>query len=224
MPVHDAGAIIVAAGSGSRFGGKVPKQFLPLLGLPVFAWSIKAFKKAGVRQIVVVVPPAYLDRLAKQEGKLGVRFVAGGKERYHSVRMGLAALTKNIKIVAIHDGARPLIKPEIINASISAARGHSAAVVAVRSKDTVKLSRKGARVDSTIDRNEVWLAQTPQTFKRAVIEKAYNSIDPAGITDDAQAAELAGQRVSIVPGSYDNIKITLASDLLLAEILLKQDH
>jgi 2-C-methyl-D-erythritol 4-phosphate cytidylyltransferase len=222
MKARSTGAIIVAAGSGARFGGKVPKQFLALCGKPVFYWSIKAFQKAGVRDIVVVVPRLYLPKLIKQEKTPGVRFVAGGKERYHSVQNGLSALPKNVKIVAIHDGARPLIRPSVIKSSIVSAAKSGAALVAVLSKDTVKLSKNGARVDATTPRASVWLAQTPQAFKRSIIEKAYSAINLAGITDDAQAAELAGYPVSIVQGSYNNLKITHPLDLKLAEILMKE--
>jgi 2-C-methyl-D-erythritol 4-phosphate cytidylyltransferase len=216
-----AGAIIVAAGSGLRFGAGVPKQFLPLRGKPVFSWSIKAFKNAGILDIVVVVPPEYLAGFLKQQKKFGVRFAAGGKERYHSVRSGLKALPENVNIVAIHDGARPLIKPELITASILAAAKHGAAIAAVQSKDTVKISRNGRRVDCTAKRSTVWLAQTPQAFRRAVIEKAYSSINLSGITDDAQAAELAGYPVALVQGDHDNFKITHKIDLKLADLLLK---
>lgn len=219
--MKDTGAIIVAAGLGLRFGGAIPKQFLQLCGKPVYSWCVEAFKKAGVDHIVVVVPQVYLSKLKKYGKKSGVSFVAGGKERYNSVQLGLAALPDNVKIVAIQDGARPLVKPAIIEASIAAARKHGAAVVAVVSKDTVKLSKSGTHVDSTVARSTVWLAQTPQTFKRTVIEKTYRTIDPDGITDDAQAAELAGYRVAIVPGDYNNIKITHSLDLKLAEILIK---
>jgi 2-C-methyl-D-erythritol 4-phosphate cytidylyltransferase len=216
--MKDTGAIIVAAGSGSRFGGAIPKQFLPLCGKPVFYWSVKAFRKAGVPYIVVVVPPAYLAKMKKEAG---VSFVAGGKERYHSVQSGLAALPKNVKIVAIHDGARPLVKPELIRASIISALKHGASIVAVQSKDTIKLSKHGKSIDCTVAREKVWLAQTPQSFRRNVIEKAYRAINASGLTDDAQAAELAGYKVALVPGSYNNIKITHSQDIKLAELLMK---
>ena len=220
--MKDTGAVIVAAGAGLRFGGTVPKQFLPLCGKPVFFWCIQAFKQAGVKHIVVVVPGTFLRKFKRLEKAFGVTFVAGGKERYHSVQQGIASLPITIKIIAIQDGARPLVQPAMIKTSVVAARKHGAALVAVQSKDTVKLSKGGKLVGSTVPRGAVWLAQTPQTFKRSVIEKAYRTIDPSGITDDAQAAELAGYKVALVPGDHSNIKITHAQDLEIAKILLKQ--
>ena len=222
--VDDTGAVIVAAGSGTRFGKATPKQFLPLCRRPVYEWSVRAFRNAGVGHIVVVVPEKYLSRLKNRHAGDGVLFVAGGKERFHSVQAGIALLPSVVTIVAIHDGARPLIDPSLIIESIAAARKYGAAVVAVQSRDTVKLSRTGVRVQRTIARENVWLAQTPQTFRREVIEKAYLTIDPSGITDDAQAVELAGHCVAIVEGNYRNIKITHPLDLSLATVLIRGNN
>lgn len=216
-----AAAIIVAAGAGKRFGGPVPKQFAALRGKPVFLWSVLAFRKLReFSQIILVVPGNKVDSFGRFQSEYGIDIARGGKERPDSVRAGLSALRPGIKIVAIQDGARPLVKSETIKASVAAARKYGAAVVCVPARDTVKFSPSGL-VRRTIPRKDVWLAQTPQTFKRSVIEKAYAKLGKKKVTDDAQAAELAGCRVKVVPGCYSNIKLTDRMDLKIAELLLK---
>lgn len=217
-------AVIVAAGAGKRFGGKIKKQFVTLAGKPVFMWSVLEYRKLPqVRQIILVVPPAQLGSFRDFAFRYGIDIAAGGKERIDSVRAGLSAVNEDIDIVAIHDGARPLIKAAVIQASIKAAERCGAAVVSVMARDTVKSTSTGNRlfVSKTIPRDTIWLAQTPQTFKKKVIETAYAKLKAKRITDDAQAAELAGYKVAIVPGDYSNIKITDKKDIAIAKALLK---
>jgi 2-C-methyl-D-erythritol 4-phosphate cytidylyltransferase len=217
-----AAAIIVAAGAGKRFGGRVPKQFAYLNGKPVFLWSVLAFKKIReFSQIILVVPGNKVESFGALQKKYGIDIARGGKERPDSVRAGLSALRPGIKIVAIQDGARPLVQPETIKASVAAAKKYGAAVVAVKARDTVKLSLKGS-VARTIPRDTIWLAQTPQTFIRNVIERAYAKLKNNKITDDAQAVELSGGQVKVVPGDYSNIKLTDRRDLAIAKILVKK--
>ncbi len=218
-----AAAIIVAAGAGRRFGSPVPKQFLKLEGKPVFSWSIEAFR--GVRdicQIILVVPPDMPGSLKSVPRKYGCVLVPGGSERYDSVRAGLTCLDPAVEYVAIHDAARPLITPELIRKALNAARDKGASVVAVAARDTIKESRRGTFVSRTIPRSTVWLAQTPQTFRRDIITAAYKRRFPAGITDDAQAVEHAGRKVAVVPGSYHNIKITEPADMAVARLWLRE--
>lgn len=219
-----AAAIIVAAGVGKRFGSNVPKQFLLLGGKPLFIWSVLAFKKVGsVRQVIVVAPANRVESLRRTWGKRhGIDVVAGGAERFDSVRNGLAALADGIDTVAIHDGARPLITPATITAALVAAHRKGASVVAVAARDTVKIAAADLRVQKTVPRSTVWLAQTPQCFRRSVIETAYRKLKKNDITDDAQVAERAGFPVTVVPGDYANIKITAPEDLVTARTLIKR--
>ncbi|MHB9156051.1 MAG: 2-C-methyl-D-erythritol 4-phosphate cytidylyltransferase [Endomicrobiales bacterium] len=216
-----AAAIIVAAGASRRFGSPVPKQFLPLSGKPVFLWSVLAFKKVReFGQIILVVPENMVSPLERHARRYRFELVAGGRERFDSVRAGLEKLRPGTRYVAIHDGARPLVAPELLRRALSGARKTGAAAAAVPARDTVKISARGARVDRTIPRERVWLAQTPQVFSLPVILGAYGRRGLRRVTDDAQAAEIAGNRVSIVPGDYSNIKITDRADLEVARLLM----
>jgi len=215
-----AGAIIVAAGSGKRMGK--PKQFLPLRGRPVVEWALLAFLSVpDVEEIVVVLSP---ENLSEHGGKLKserVRVVEGGETRMDSLRKGLAALSPEVDVVAVHDGARPLVTSEVIRACLDEAEESGAAVPAVPVKDTLKkVASKGLWVSDTPARSSFWLAQTPQTFKKIIIEKAYAKLRTKNITDDAQAAELAGYKVAVVPGEYSNIKITDRTDFDIAKTLM----
>jgi 2-C-methyl-D-erythritol 4-phosphate cytidylyltransferase len=218
-----AAAIIVAGGSGRRFKSRTPKQFLPLKGLPVFLWSVKAFRQVpAFRQIILVVPAGKTALFEKYRQAHGLTIVAGGKERFDSVRAGLAALQKDITFVAVHDAARPLITPVLIKDGLAAAKKYGASVIAMPARDTVKRSGQDLKVQTTVPRREVWLAQTPQTFRRAILENAYSNPDTRDITDDAQMVERAGKPVRIVPGDGSNIKITEPGDLELAALFLKR--
>lgn len=222
MTPRDSAAIIVAAGAGRRFGSAVPKQFLKLNGTPVFLWSVRAFRSSGLfSQIIVLVPADRVARMRPLARRDGFTLAPGGAERYDSVRAGLALLDPAIRYVAIHDGARPLVSAGTIADGLAAARRTGASVVAVPARDTVKCSRRGGRVSETIPRTAVWLAQTPQTFKRSLIERAY-ARRPKGVTDDAQVVEAMGAPVAIVPGAYSNFKITDRNDLAVAQVMLRK--
>jgi 2-C-methyl-D-erythritol 4-phosphate cytidylyltransferase len=218
-----AAAIIVAAGASRRFKGAVPKQFTRLRGIPVYLWSVLAFRKIkDIKQVILVVPGSRINSFKNIAVKFGLDVARGGPERVDSVRAGLSAVRQDIDIVAIHDGARPLITSGVIKSSLASAKKYGSAVVSVRARDTVK-SSPGKFVRKTIPRNTIWFAQTPQTFRKKIIEKAYAKLKTKNITDDAQAAELAGYKVAIVPGLYSNIKITDKLDLEVAKILIT-DH
>ena len=216
-----AAVIIVAAGLGKRFHSKVPKQFLNLSGKPVFLWSVLAFQKIKeFTQVIVVVPEKYAPRLRTYEKKHRLDVTSGGKERYDSVMAGLKKVRAGIDFVAIHDAARPLITKDIIAKCLREAKRSGAALVAVAAKDTVKKAGSNLLVEKTIQRNTVWLAQTPQIFRKNLLLKAY-SRKFTSITDDAQAVELSGKKPKIVPGRYSNIKITEPLDMKIAALLLK---
>jgi len=213
-------AVIVAGGSGKRYGSKSPKQFLKLSGVPMFMWSVKAFKKTpGFSQIILVAPKDRLARLQSIGRAEGFQVVGGGKERSDSVRAGLKALKDDISIVAIHDAARPLIKRETISRAVECAKKYGSAIVSVPARDTVKFAPKGS-ILKTIPRDTIWLAQTPQVFKRPLIQKAYSKLKGAKVTDDAQVMERVSRGVRVVMGDYNNIKITDREDLKAAEIYL----
>jgi len=206
--------IIAAGGSGKRMGR--PKQFLPLAGKAVVEWTIEVFRKIKtVEQIVLAVPEDDLER-AKN---LGVTVVAGGEERGDSVKNGLKAISPDCDLVIIHDGARPLITPDIIEKAISEAKEYGAAIVGVPAKDTIKRVGDDLVIKDTVDRQALWQAQTPQIFKYEIITRAYAKKRSA--TDDAKLVEDLGIKVKMVMGSYENIKITTPEDLIVAEAILR---
>ena len=221
MPV---GLIVPAAGSGSRFGGAVPKQLRELHGVPVLVHSLRAF--AGlVDDIVVPVSADIAYRVAELLTALDlgcpVRTVAGGSTRMRSVAAGLHALDPACDRVLVHDAARPLIRPAIIAACIAALDEHPAAVVAVPCSSTVKRVHQQI-VAETVPREDLWLAQTPQGFQRAAGEAAFAAALAGDneCSDDVQVLEQAGHAVAIVPGDADNLKLTTAGDLAIAAALL----
>ena len=225
-------AIIVAGGKGKRMGR--PKQFIKIAGKPMLEWTVGAFQKSGsIDGIILVVAQEQLSLARKLKFPKIFKIVAGGKERTHSVLNGLKALPDTVEIVAIHDGARPMVTPKLIEESIKAAKKYGASVVGVPVKDTVKTvkvvspstslgaSSKKLVVSKTVDRSALWAAQTPQTFKVSMINKAYADLREA-VTDDAMAVEKAGFPVKMVMGSYKNIKITTPEDLVIGEAFLKK--
>jgi 2-C-methyl-D-erythritol 4-phosphate cytidylyltransferase len=208
-------AIIVAGGSGKRMGQ--PKQFLPLAGKAVVAWTVEAFKKIkGIDRIVLLVAGDDLERAKLLE----VTVAEAGPERTDSVRNGLKLVEPDTELVIIHDGARPLITADVIEKAIKEAREYGAAVVGVPVKDTLKIVEHGTlNVEKTINRDDIWMIQTPQVFKYEIITRAYASGKKA--TDDAKLVEDLGIKVKMVMGSYENIKITTPEDLIMAEAVLR---
>lgn len=222
-------AIIVAGGIGKRIGeGNLPKQFLTLGDKPILAYTIEKFERCQlVNEIVLVVPEDYLgycsqaivDRYSFNKIK---RIVCGGEERQDSIYKGLKACANNTLIVAIHDGVRPLISAEKISESIKLCQQKKAVILAVPVKDTIKRVEDGS-VITTLDRGKLWLAQTPQVFKYKLILDAYEKAREDGFvgTDDSVLVERLGHQVAVLEGEYDNIKITTAEDLVIAEKILK---
>jgi len=222
----DTAAIIVAGGKGLRFGAPIRKQYMQLQGRPVLWWSLQAFQKSpSIQSIILVVPVDDVKRLSRRMRAWGLSklsaIVAGGVTRAHSVREGLKALTKSVSWVAVHDAVRPLVQPELIEQTLRQARRWGAAIAAAPSKDTVKLSNGNGCIASTPPRKTVWLAQTPQIFERRLLEKAHHQGRHLPATDDAQLVERMGVRVRLVQPSFENIKVTVPSDLAMAKIILK---
>ncbi|MCU0621452.1 MAG: 2-C-methyl-D-erythritol 4-phosphate cytidylyltransferase [Gemmatimonadales bacterium] len=222
---RDVGVVIVAAGRGDRLGGNVPKQYLPIAGIPMLLRAIRPFSAhPAVRQLVVVLPASEVAAppawLAPYVGD-ALRVVAGGAERHDSVRHGLAALDPACDVVLVHDAARPLVSRALIDAVIAAARGGDGAVPAVPVTDTLKrVTADGGHVAATVPRDGLVRAQTPQGFPRAMLLAAHAQSAGEGATDDAALAERAGLRVRLVPGDPRNLKVTTGDDLLVAAALL----
>jgi 2-C-methyl-D-erythritol 4-phosphate cytidylyltransferase len=222
---RDVGVVVVAAGQGSRLGGEVPKQFLPVGGVPMLLRAIRPFAShPEVARVVVVLAPAHAERppefLAPLAGS-GLSIVAGGRERSDSVAAGLRALPSDCEIVLIHDGARPFVERRVIDAVIAHARTGDGAVAAVPVSDTLKQQAADdpTRVRGTVSRDGLWRAQTPQGFPRQLLEQAYAGARQASATDDASLVEACGATVRLVPDSSRNLKITTREDLALAEAL-----
>lgn len=221
-------AVIPAAGSGKRMGGHISKQYLEIACKPIIAHTLQVFQDAPfVDEIILVSPAAEIPVTRELVVNYSISkvsaIVEGGKERQDSIRNGLEAIKSSTDIVIVHDGVRPFIKRKIIEESVNTARQYGAALVAVPVKDTVKKIDRDSVVE-TVPRDNLWLAQTPQTFSYSIIMDAYKNAFLEGIigTDDASLVEALGREVRIVEGSYDNIKITTQEDLLFAEAILKE--
>ena len=220
-------AIIPASGQGRRLGSGSDKAFVTIAGEPLVAHTLATFQECPeVDEIILVTRAGQVcraEKLVRERGFTKVKAVtAGGKARQDSVRNGLAKLSPGCEIVAIHDGARPLVTREIIAASIEAARSDGAAIAAVPVIDTIKSSLDGRYITSTLEREKLFAVQTPQTFARKIIESAYERAyaDSYFGTDDASLVERLGLPVRIVESSYENIKITTPTDFAVAETLL----
>ncbi|KPJ69568.1 hypothetical protein AMJ44_03370 [candidate division WOR-1 bacterium DG_54_3] len=216
-------AIITAAGYGKRMGQ--PKQFIQIAGKPILEWTLSVFEKEKIiDEIILVVNEEDLARVKKFKFSKLKQVVAGGKERQDSVYEGLKVLSEDTEMVAIHDGARPLVTPEIIQRAVAEAKEFGAVVVGVPIKDTIKsVTSNQFTVTSTLNRDELWAAQTPQVFKKEIIVKAYQ--EGSGkyqVTDDAMLVEKSGIPVKMVMGSYLNVKITKLEDLKIAEGIMKE--
>jgi 2-C-methyl-D-erythritol 4-phosphate cytidylyltransferase/2-C-methyl-D-erythritol 2,4-cyclodiphosphate synthase len=220
-------ALIPAAGRGKRFGSDKNKVLVEALGRPIIAYTLQAFQACGaVDEIVLVVGEADVPLFEDVVQTFGPfdklsAVIPGGEERGDSVRRGLEAVSKDI--VAIHDGARPLVTEETILATIEGAREFGAAVAAVPVVDTIKQADQEGFVAATLDRSSLYHIQTPQTFLTRDIRKAYDWAETQGIsaTDDAALYEKTVGKVKLVPGSYDNIKVTGPQDLQTVEAKLQ---
>lgn len=227
--MDDVAAVIVAAGTGSRFGGPVNKPYLSLNGRPVLVWVLDVFENLGfIQEIVVVVRPEELERCQALVSKYCFqkvkRIAPGGIRRQDSVYRGLQNLSEKAELVAVHDGARPLLTPALLERTVMGAQNYGAAVAAVPLKDTVKISDQEDFVQSTPDRSRLWAVQTPQVFRRQILQTAYSKALKKGLnaTDDAFLVEQAGFKVKLITGDYDNLKITTPEDMLIAEEILKR--
>ncbi|MTI30969.1 2-C-methyl-D-erythritol 4-phosphate cytidylyltransferase [Xanthovirga aplysinae] len=216
--------IIVAGGSGSRMKTTLPKQFLEVGGKPILMHTLSAFHHYDSKiEIILVLPEKDMeqwDSLCEAHSfRLSYQIKKGGISRFQSVKNGLEAI-KDEGLVAIHDGVRPFIDRDVIDGAFRTAAEKGNAVVAVPLKDSIRKLENSYTV--ALDRNLYRLVQTPQVFRTEIIKKAYDQSEKAEMTDDASVAESAGLKIELVPGHYENIKITTPEDLYLAEAILRR--
>lgn len=225
LPLKRCGAVIVAAGSASRMGG-IDKVMAPLGGTPMVARTAAAFQNCdAIAEIVIVTRPDLIRPIsALCAGMDKVRaVVAGGSSRQESVWLGLNALSEDIQLAAIHDGARPLVSNLVIDRTVRAANSYGAAAPAVPVKDTIKVV-KGGLVEKTPKRATLQAVQTPQVFDFDLLRGALKQAEEekAAVTDDCSAVERLGMKVKIVEGDERNLKVTTPMDLKIAEMLLEE--
>ena len=226
--------IILAGGRGTRMGTETPKQFLEIAGKPMIWHTLKAFEESDADELVLVAPEGGAEYCRKEiVEKYGFRkvrhIVEGGAERYDSVYAGLLALRDSgCSLVAVQDGARCMVTPDIIRRSYEAAEQYGACVIAVPSKDTIKLADDEGFAAETLPRQRLWTIQTPQTFRYDLCLRAYSIMMSSpetkeGVTDDAMAVErFTDTKVKLVMGDYRNIKVTTKEDLAAAETYLAE--
>ena len=220
-------AIIVAGGKGTRFGSDIPKQFLPLNGIPVLMHTINRFAKHNA-EIIVVLPQEQFDiwndLCVKHSFETKHRTVAGGSTRFGSVKNALDTITaQHGDLIAVHDGVRPLVNDDIINEAFETASATGCAIPAVEVTDTTRQLDNDGKRSHALLRSSLRAAQTPQVFEATLLKSAYDVPFSESFTDDASVAEAAGHEVTLTTGSPRNIKITHSIDLLIAEELLKNE-
>ncbi len=222
-------AIIVAAGKSKRIKDKIPKQFMEIGGKPLLCHTLESFEKCEeIDEILLVVPEDWLtfsstELVDKYDFRKINKVIAGGDKRQDSVYKGLSAIPRDTSIVVIHDGVRPLVRVSRIRESIRLCQECKAVILAVPIKETVKRI-EGDSVLTTLNRERLWSAQTPQTFEYKLLLDAYEKAKLDGFvgTDDASLVERMGIEVKILEGDYDNIKITTPEDLLYVEEILRK--
>jgi len=215
--------IIVAAGSGSRMGGELPKQYMELLGKPIIIHTLETFRRFDPgMQVIVVLAPAhrqYWEKLAgSYELARGIRLTNGGNTRYDSVKNGLAHI-EEAEIVGIHDAVRPLVSPDTLLRAYAAAEQEGSGIPVIEMEESVR--KKDQNGDSEhLDRSSIKKVQTPQVFESHRIKKAYQQPYDPSFTDDASVYESVFGRVALVEGNRENIKITSPTDMKLALLLM----
>lgn len=220
--------IVPAAGSGTRLGGSVKKQFLLLRDKPILVHTLQRFEHCpDIDEIALAVPEQSIAEIETVLSHYRLHKVSkvtvGGEKRQDSVYNVLKKIPAKLSdIVLVHDGVRPFVEPKRISHLIKVCKEYNAAVLAVQPKDTVRRSAGGDFFDQTLDRNALWLVQTPQAFRAELLLKAYEKAKKEKFysTDEAALVERIGAKVKIVEGSYDNIKITTQEDLELGKLIL----
>ncbi|MFT6215962.1 MAG: 2-C-methyl-D-erythritol 4-phosphate cytidylyltransferase [Roseivirga sp.] len=216
-------AVIVAGGSGTRMKSDIPKQFIEIGGKPILMHTLEAYHTAfATLKLILVLPeiqiPFWRVLCAKHKFSLDHKIVSGGTKRFYSVKNGLNAIPSN-GIVAIHDGVRPFISPEIIKNSFKVATELGNAIASVAIKDSIRRVNADG-TNELVNREDFQLIQTPQTFEVDLIKKAFETEYDPSFTDDASVFELTGAPIHLIEGDYRNIKITTSEDLFTAEAML----
>ena len=220
-------AIVLAGGRSTRMGGGPNKQFIELLGKPLLYYSLAAFEQCPLIDTIVLVRRSEYTKQAAQiarQFKKVAAFADSGIERQNSVWNGLEKCDPATEIVAVHDGARPLVTAELIEFTIAAARSFGAGIAATKVVDTIKEANDDKTVIRTVDRTKLWAVQTPQTIRFQLLRKAYAKVfeEKLVVTDEAAAVQLLGHRVDLVETPFLNLKITMPADLAMVEALLRQ--
>lgn len=221
-------AIVPAAGGGTRIAGVLPKQYLPLAGVPLLTRTLQALRASPrVDSLILVVLPGHEMRcraeILEPFGLSADAIVPGGEDRQASVYAGLQRAKVDTDLILVHDGARPFITPAVIQAVVAAAAEVGAAVAAIPVTDTIKVASPDGWLVETPDRGRLWAAQTPQAFRTALLQEAHAKALRDGFrsTDDSALVERLGHPVRLVPGSPENLKITTTADLALADQILR---
>lgn len=224
-----AAAIVPAAGQGIRLQFGRPKALIPLLRKPMLAWTLETILHSGLfSEVFVACPPgdeqSFSKALPGLSGGTPIHFIAGGKTRQESVWNCLIKLSADCELVAIHDGARPLVTEGILRETLQKAAEIGAALAAVPSKDTVKECDERGVIVRTLARERLCLVQTPQCFKLQLLKQAFEAARSEGFeaTDDSGIVERVGIEVHVVTGSYENIKVTTPEDILICEEILRR--
>ena len=217
------GVVIVAGGSGKRMGGSLPKQFALVGGVPILARTINAFRKAlPTARIVVVLPAEYIEFWHNFSARFEVAkhsIVEGGAERFHSVKNGIEALSDAVDLIAVQDGVRPFATKEMILRAVECAAKNGSAIPVVKAVDSYR--RVEGEKSHIVDREELRIVQTPQIFAAPILRAAYDTPFRKEFTDDASVVEFSGENIYLCEGDYANIKITTPSDMLIAELRVK---
>lgn len=218
-------ALIVAGGKGERMNADIPKQFLEINGKPVLMHTLEVFSEFNPAIRIVLVLPSYqfdfwTELCKKHAFDVPHQVVAGGKTRFHSVKCGLEVI-KTPALVAVHDGVRPLVNLQTISRSFNAAEEFAAAVPVVDLVDSIRQITAEGSV--SVDRSGYKLVQTPQVFDGELLKRAYEQEFSSAFTDDASVVEAIGAKICLVEGNRENIKITTAMDLAIAEMVMKSD-
>lgn len=214
--------IIVAGGSGKRMGGALPKQFSIVGGEPILARTINAFHKAlPTSRIIVVLPAEYIEFWKNFSARFNVAkhtVVAGGEERFHSVRNGIEALSDAVDLIAVQDGVRPFASKEMILRTVACAAQNGSAIPVVKAVDSYRAVE--GESSHIVDRTPLRIVQTPQIFAAPILRAAYDTEFRSEFTDDASVVEHLGEKISLCEGDYLNIKITTPNDIVLAEAII----
>lgn len=217
------GIVIVAGGSGTRMGGTIPKQFAIVGGEPILVRTINNFAKAfPTAKIIVVLPAVQTDFWKNLSARFKVArhsIVVGGKERFHSVKNGIEALSDAVDLIAIQDGVRPFASTEMIRRTAECAAENGTAIPAVKPVDSFRAATGDNGESAIIDRSTLRIIQTPQIFRADLLRAAYDVDYDAAFTDDASVVERAGYRITLCDGERSNIKITTQEDMIYAEAI-----